>query len=177
MQQDEEELGSTEPEAFKLREEDFAKPADYVRSFVRELKKLHHSDARNEIRRRESLSYVFRTENLQPKALRKPIATPAGQTLPGMSYYMTAVVPVLKETYKAKFNGTKKPTYTRIGTELMRDRHVMAVLTSSPVTDIPPVTLCEQFNDLRADEEANTVFTYVFAPMDPVTKQVEIRDP
>lgn len=165
--QDEEELGSTEPEAFKLKEEDFGKPADYVRSFVRELKKLHYSDAKNEIRRRESLGYSFRTENLQPKALRKQIATSNGQTLPGESYFVTAIVPILKETYRAKFNGTKKPTYTRTRSEVMRDSHILAVLTSSPVAEIPAVTLCEQFNDLRADEDANTVYTYVFVPMDP----------
>jgi len=175
-QQDEEELGSTEPEAFKLREEEFSSPADYVRSFVREIRKLHHSDARNELRRRESLSYVFKTENLQPKALRKSLVAETNEILPGLAYHLTAIVPILKETYRVKLNGTKKPTYRRINTELMRDSHVLGILTASPVSEVPPVTLCEQFNDLRADEDANHVFTYVFAPMEASSGKVEIPD-
>ena len=67
---DEDELGSTEPEALKLRPEDFSRRADYVKSYVRETRKLHGSDARNEVRRRENLSYSFKTENLQPRCMR-----------------------------------------------------------------------------------------------------------
>ena len=62
--EDEDELGSTEPEAFKLNVEDFKKGVDYVKGYVRETRKLHRSDARNEVRRRESLGYSFKTENL-----------------------------------------------------------------------------------------------------------------
>ena len=174
--EDEDELGSTEPEAFKLNVEDFKKGVDYVKGYVRETRKLHRSDARNEVRRRESLGYSFKTENLQPKAMRKPLVDKAGKALGGESYHLTAIVPVLKETYRAKFNGTKKPNYTRTETEPMRDSHVMGVLTAAPVGSIPPVTLCEQYNDLRADKEANTVFTYVFASMDAESMQVEVRD-
>lgn len=71
--QDEDELGDTEPEAFKLDPEDFKDGGEYVRAYVRATRKLHSSDARNEMRRRESLGYSFKTENLQPKALRKPL--------------------------------------------------------------------------------------------------------
>lgn len=70
---DEEELGSQEPEAFKLNQSDFHNPLDYVLAYVRETKKLHRSDARNEIRRKESLGFSFKTKNLQPECLRKPL--------------------------------------------------------------------------------------------------------
>ena len=48
-------------------------PLDYVRSFVSEVRKLHTSDAKNELRRKESLGRIFKTENLQPRALRTPL--------------------------------------------------------------------------------------------------------
>ena len=70
---DEEELGSIEPEAFKLRPEDFANPTDYVKCFVSEVRKMHRSDVKNEIRRKESLGYNFKTENLHPKSFRTPL--------------------------------------------------------------------------------------------------------
>lgn len=106
---DEDELGSTEPEALKLDPKDFKQAKDYVLSYVRETRKLHASDAKNELRRRESLGYSFKTENLQPKAMRKSLVNQQGQKLMSNSYHITAIVPILKETYKAKFNGTKKP--------------------------------------------------------------------
>lgn len=62
--QDEDELGDTEPEAFKLKQENFQCGSDYVKAYVRATRKLHISDARNEARRRESLGYSFKTENL-----------------------------------------------------------------------------------------------------------------
>ena len=77
--EDEDELGSTEPEALKLRPEDFARGADYIRSYVRETRRLHNSDARNEARRRESLGFSFKTENLQPSAFRKPLVNKSGR--------------------------------------------------------------------------------------------------
>ena len=61
---EEEDLGSIEPEAFKLKPEDFTEPLDYVKAFVTEVRKLHRSDVKNEIRRKESLGYNFKTENL-----------------------------------------------------------------------------------------------------------------
>lgn len=146
-----------------------------MKGYVRETRKLHYSDQKNEERRRVSLGYSFKTENLQPKALRKPLVDKFNQKL-DQGYYLTAIIPVLKETYRAKFNGTKKPIYTRVHAELMRDPHVLGIMTASPVGDIPPLTLCEQYNDLRADQDANTIFTYVFARMDPVTMQVIISD-
>ena len=54
--------------------EDFSDGKEYIRAYVRATRKLHISDAKNEIRRRESLGYSFKTENLQPKAFRKPLA-------------------------------------------------------------------------------------------------------
>lgn len=60
----------------------------------------------------------------------------------------------------------------------MGDSHVLGILTASgPVGQIPPVTICEQFNDLRADENANCVYTYAFANLDAEKMQAEISDP
>ena len=42
--EDEDELGSTEPEAFKLDPSDFASGLEYVKSFVKETRKKHISD-------------------------------------------------------------------------------------------------------------------------------------
>ena len=44
----EDELGSMEPEAFQLKPENFAKPADFVKSFIRATRKMHFSDVRND---------------------------------------------------------------------------------------------------------------------------------
>ena len=89
---------------------------DYVRGYVRETRKLHQSDQRNEVRRRESLGYSFKTENLQPRCMRQALVLDdENRPLPGAHYHLTAIVPILKETYRAKFNGTKKPDYLRIG--------------------------------------------------------------
>ena len=141
--EDEDELGSTEPEAFKLDPSDFANGLDYVKSFVKETRKKHISDQRNEVRRRESLGYSFKTENLQPRSFRKALVDKRNKPLKGDAYYLTAIVPILKETYRAFFNGTKKPSYSCVGKELVRDPYVIGILTTSPIGEIPPVTLCE----------------------------------
>lgn len=100
---DELELGSIEPEAFKLKINDFESPLEYVKGFTREVRKLHRSDIKNEIRRKESLGYNFQTENLHPSAFRSPLVDKDGQPL--SKYYLTAFVPILRETYRAEFNG------------------------------------------------------------------------
>lgn len=125
---DEEELGCTEPEAFKLTPLHFKSPLDYVRSFVSEVRKLHTSDAKNELRRKESLGRIFKTENLQPKALRTPLLDKEGNE--HERYFLTAFVPVLRETYQAEFNGTKRPTYNLHSQAWMRDEVVFGVLTA-----------------------------------------------
>ena len=129
------------------------------------------------MRRRESLGYSFKTENLQARSFRKALVDKRNRPFKGNSYYLTAIVPILKETYRVYFNGTKKPSYSCVGKELVRDAHVMGILTTSPIGEIPPVTLCEQYNDLRADQEANTVFTYAFVNMDPSSMRAQISDP
>lgn len=53
------------------------------------------------------------------------------------------MVPILKETYRAKFNGTKAPSYYKISTDFVRESHVLGVLTADSQGDMPPVTLCE----------------------------------
>ena len=56
----------------------------------------------------------------------------------------------------------------------MQDSHVLGILTAGPVGDVPPVTICEQFNDLRADENANCVYTYAFVNMDASTMRAKV---
>lgn len=139
----EDELGSMEPEAMRLRPEDFDKGTDYVKSFINETRKLHRSDARNEQRRRESLGYSFKTENLHPAAFRKPLVDKSSKPHPGAVYHLTAMVPIMKEKYKARFNGTKKPTYIKIESEYVREPNVLGILTAGAPGYLPPVTLCE----------------------------------
>ena len=39
---------------------------EYVKSFVKETRILHRSDAHNEERKAQSLSYAYQSDNLQP---------------------------------------------------------------------------------------------------------------
>jgi hypothetical protein len=106
---DEEELGSTEPAAFRLDPKDFRNPIDYVKSYVKEVRQLHSGDAKNDLRRKESLGHIFKTENLHPSGLREPLLDNAGRSL--SEYFVTAFVPVLRENFSAHFHGTKRPRY------------------------------------------------------------------
>jgi len=113
--------GAREPVAFKLDQSKFSTPLDYVKSFIAEVKKLHKSDARNELRRKESLGNQFKTESLQPSAFRDQfeVRKPKSATMKCESGlvegYITAMVPILTEEYRAKFNGTKRPRYFKQG--------------------------------------------------------------
>ena len=172
---DEEELGCTEPGAFKLAPEHFKSPLDYVRSFVSEVRKLHTSDAKNELRRKESLGRIFKTENLQPRALRTPLLDETGNER--AQYFLTAMVPILKENYQAMFNGTKRPAYNLQSQAQMKDKYIFGVLTAEDPGLIPSVTICEQLNDLRVDPTANNVVTYLFKQINSQTMRVEVQDP
>ena len=59
----------------------------------------------------------------------------------------------------------------------MRDVHVMGMLTAAPMAQVPPVTICEQLNDLRVDDHFNHVYTYIFSALDAETMRVEVSDP
>ena len=148
-----------------------------MKSFVTEVRKLHRSDVKNEIRRKESLGYNFKTENLQPKSFREPLVTKDNK--PVDKYYLTAFVPVLKETFRAEFNGCKRPKYIKLedGENWMRDTHAIGLITAAPISQVPPVTICEQLNDLRVDDHFNHVYTYVFQSLNPETMRVEVHDP
>ena len=76
---------------------------------------MHRSDIKNEIRRKESLGYNFKTENLHPSAFRSPLLNKEGKLAP--KYYLTAFVPILRESYRAEFNGTKRPKYHKLDKE------------------------------------------------------------
>jgi len=124
------------PSGFTLDEESFETRSDYINSFVSEVSKLHQGDRKNELRRKESLSRTFKTQNLFPSALRSSLhAAP--------NYYMTAMVPVLKETYEAKFNGTKCPNYQKVNEKFLAEPSCIGILTAAPTGFIPPLTMCE----------------------------------
>jgi hypothetical protein len=72
------------------------------------------------------------------------------------------MIPVLTETFEAQFNGTKRPTYIKVGEEWLRNESVIGIITSDWTGSIPPTTICEQLNDLRVDIRANKVTTYLF---------------
>ena len=99
-----------------------------MRSFVSEVRKIHTSDAKNELRRKESLGHIFKTENLQPRAFRKQLLKSNGTSLD--RYFLTAFVPVLKESYKANFDGTKRPTYKLQSSSWLNDEIIFGVLTA-----------------------------------------------
>jgi hypothetical protein len=65
--------GLRRPKALDLNPNDFATGMEYVKSFVKEVRKLHRSDAHNDSRRADSLGHAYFTENLQPQALRAPL--------------------------------------------------------------------------------------------------------
>lgn len=83
---------------------------DYVKSFIKEAKLLHRGDVHNEERRAKSLGNVFSTESLQPDCFRAKFGT--------ADVFLTAMVPVLKETFKSDFTG-KRPRYDLIKSELL----------------------------------------------------------
>ena len=116
------------------------------------------------------MGHIFKTENLQPKAFRNSL-------IDAKEYFLTALVPVLRETYTANFNGAKRPKYCKNGQTWVKDEIIMGVLTSAdpmPTGQIPPVTICEQLNDLRVDPNSNHVITYIFKALDPTKMQVSI---
>ena len=88
-------------------------------------------------------------------------------------------MPILKETYRAEFNGCKRPKYIKLKEQeqWINDTHVMGVLTAAPMSQVPPVTICEQLNDLRVDDHFNHVYTYVFQSLNSDTMSVEIPNP
>lgn len=64
----------------------------------------------NEERKSKSLGNVYTTENMQPSCFR-------GKLNPD-KLFLTAIVPILKETYKSDFS-ERKPKYELIKTELL----------------------------------------------------------
>ena len=81
------------PRAFKLKPSDFKEGLDYVKAFIKEVRVLHRSDVKNEERKAKCLSMTHQTENLQPECLR-------GRLTNG-ELFLTGVVPILREDYKA----------------------------------------------------------------------------
>jgi hypothetical protein len=114
LSDDETDPGLKRPKALDLNPKDFSSALDYVKSFVSETRILHRSDANNEERRAKSLGHVYHSENLQAECFRKQL-TP-------QNLYLTAIIPILSETYSAIFVSKKKPLYTLNKSELMQNK-------------------------------------------------------
>ena len=52
--------------------------------------------------------------------------------------------------------------YCKVDEDWKPKANALAVVTGEWAGQIPPVTICEQENDLRVDVKANIVTTYVF---------------
>ena len=96
-----------------MKPEKFSTSRDYIKSFVSQMKKINRADHENEAQRKDTLSFNFITQNQQPTAFRKPIDT--------TKCFVKAMVPVLTETFEAEFNGTKRPTYNKVGEEWLKN--------------------------------------------------------
>jgi hypothetical protein len=55
--------GLRRPKAFLLDPKSFDSGLDYVKAFIREAKKLHHTDPHNEERKAQALGKCYYTEN------------------------------------------------------------------------------------------------------------------
>ena len=108
---------------------------DHIRQVMHLMHKLYWGDRLHEDQRKESLGYNFVTQNLQPSALRRPLDLG--------SCYIKVMVPVLTETFEAKFNGTKCPTYVKIAEDWLAKPSVIGIITGDWAGYIPPVTICE----------------------------------
>ena len=68
------------------------KDQEYIRQFVKCMKRLHASDRENENARKESLGHTMIFNGHYPQSLR--------QTLLGKDeFYIKAMIPILRETY------------------------------------------------------------------------------
>ena len=133
LSDDEDDEGLKYPTAFALNLDDFTTGLDYVKSFVKETKKMHRGDVHNEERKAKSLGNVFTTENLHPECFRAKFTS--------SEVFLTAMVPVLKETYKADFS-ERRPNYELINSELLKEEKILGILTPKYCGQIPPVTVC-----------------------------------
>ena len=132
------------------------------------MKMLARNDRIYEDQRKETLSFNFKTNNLQPSAFREKIDL--------TSCFIKAMIPVLTETFSIEFNGTKRPKYTKIKEEWLKDPSAIGVLTGRWTGHIPPVTMCEQFNDLRVDTNHNKVTTYLFVDIEVDTLSATVKE-
>lgn len=105
---------------------------EYVKQFVREVRKLHFGDRENEFARKESLGHCFTTENLFPEALR--------ETINGDKVFIKAMIPICEESHDANFS-KKRPVYTITEKKFKPQKVVFGVLTSNPVGYLPPVSI------------------------------------
>lgn len=112
---------------------DFQSGMEYVKSFVKETRVLHRGDACNEERRAQSLGYNYLSENLQPECLRDQLKSD--------SLYLTAVIPIYKETYKGDYSG-KRPSYQHKEGEFISEGQVFGILTPKFCGQLPPLTIC-----------------------------------
>lgn len=111
----------------------------YVKTFLRELQRLHQADRDNENARKESLSLSINAKDHYPKSLRTSLRDTN-------EFYVKAMIPIMRETYRCHYDpqDSFKPCYNKISEQELSEELVFGVLTSSSVGHIPPVTICIQ---------------------------------
>ena len=85
------------PIIFNLEPSDFKSELEYTRAIIRQVRRTHSIDDRMENARRDSISKVYTTLNIWPTALRAPMVK---EEAPRDLYYVKAMVPICKETYR-----------------------------------------------------------------------------
>jgi hypothetical protein len=116
------------------------------------VRRTHSIDDRLENARKESISKNYVTRNIWPTALRCPLvetASGSGGAELHDSYYVKAMVPICKSTYRQCYNPrdlvSEKVQFKLINQEYLRDPVIFGVLTAKNfVGQMPPVSVCEQ---------------------------------
>jgi hypothetical protein len=145
-QPEEEQDLDEKPAIFKIEPEQFSSEIEYTRAAIRHVRRAHQIDDRLENARRESISRNFTTTNVFPSSFSSPL-TKGANTFQDY-YFIKAMVPVCKTTFKAEFSRshpTKKPTFKRAGEPApQEDPLIFGVLTAmNNLGQIPPVQICE----------------------------------
>ena len=134
------------PIIFNLEPSDFKSDLEYTRAIIRQVRRTHSIDDRMENARRDSISKVYTTLNIWPTALRAPMVKE--EALRDL-YYVKAMVPICKETYRQCYNPknlvTEKVKFKLTKEEYLKDQVIFGVMTAENfVGQMPPVHVCEQ---------------------------------
>eukprot|EP00347_Sterkiella_histriomuscorum_P014175 403361874 len=118
---------------------------EYIRQFIRQVKRLHTSDRTFDTTRRESLSQNITILNPQPKIFQKSFEDYVSQD-GKYQVYCKAIIPVLRERYRCTYieNNGFRPTYSKLDEVFLQEQMAFCLVTTIPMGYIPPVTICKQ---------------------------------